>query len=92
VKVTTTGLLHYANSQYYISCGEGSSLPTGYYTSSCLTISPQLVPTSLGVGGSTEYYYISTTPGHTIALQGTPPLSNGGEIINTAGVSLLASC
>ena len=92
VTVTTSGLLHYTGGQYYISCGEGSSLPITYFTSSCVTISPSLVPAKLGVGASTEYYYLSATAGHTINLVGAAPLASGGEIITMAGVSLTVSC
>lgn len=92
VTVTTSGLLHYVGGQYYVSCGEGSSLPVTYFTSSCLTISPSLVPAKIGVGASTEYYYISATAGHTFNLVGAAPLANGGEIIAMAGISLTVSC
>jgi len=92
VQITTSGLLHYIGSQYYISCGEGSSLPTSYFTSSCLTISPSLIPAKIGVGASTEYYYLGVTAGHTITLQGSAPLANGGEIITMSGVSIVAAC
>jgi len=91
VTVTTSGLLHYLNSQYYVSCNEGSSLPITTLTSSCVTILPQNVPASIGVGASTEYYHISA-PGHTISLQGAPALTNGTEIITPAGISLSVSC
>jgi hypothetical protein len=92
VTVTTTGLLHLVNGQYYISCSEGSSLPTGNLKSSCLTISAQVEPATIGVGASTEYYYISSSSSSAIALNGAAALANGGEIIDMAGVSLSVSC
>ncbi len=91
VTVTTTGLLHYLDAAYYISCNEGSSLPTGTFTSSCLTISPQNIPATIGVGASTEYYHLSAS-GHTITLVGAPAPTNGTEIITPAGISLSISC
>jgi hypothetical protein len=91
VKVTTSGLLHYLNSQYYVSCNEGSSLPTTTLTSQCLTILPQNIPASIGNGAATEYYHISAS-GHTITLQGAPAPANGTEIITPAAISLSISC
>ena len=91
VTVTTSGLIHYLQSEYYISCNEGSNLPTNQYKASCLTISPENVPASIGVGASTEYYYISAS-GSAIALVGAPAPTNGTEIITPAGVSLQTSC
>ena len=92
VQVTSGGLLHYVGSQYYISCGEGSSLPTSFFSSSCLTITPHVQPATIGVGASTEYYYLASTNGSPVTLQGTAPLANGGEVINMNGVSLSVSC
>ena len=92
VHVTTTGLLHYVSSQYYISCSEGSSLPTSDLTSSCLTISSHVVPATIGVGASTEYYYLSTSGGQAISLQGAAAIANGGEIVDMAGVTLSVNC
>ena len=92
VTVTTTGLLHYVSDQYYVSCNEGSPLPTSGYSSACLSITPQTVPAKIGVGAATEYYYLSSSGGHPIRLQGASPMSNGDEIINTAGISLVTDC
>jgi len=92
VTVTTSGLLHYTGGQYFISCGEGSALPTSYFTSSCLSISPSTILAKIGAGASTEYYYLSAPAGHTINLVGATPMANGGEIIVMAGVSLTVSC
>ncbi len=91
VKVTTSGLIHYVKSQYYISCNEGSPLPTSGYKYSCLTISPQVILAPIGVGASTEYYYVSGGA-NGIAVQGAPQMANGTEIINPTNVSLQASC
>ena len=91
VLVKTTGLIHYFKSQYYITCTEGSSLPTSPLTYSCLTITPQSLLAPIGVGATTYYYYLSA-PGHTITLQGAPAPTNGTEIINPWAVSLLSSC
>jgi hypothetical protein len=91
VSVSTTGLVHFLNQQYYISCTEGSSLPSSTYKSSCLTITPQVVPSAIGVGASTNYYYLSAG-GHAITLTGAPPPTNGTEIITPAGISLSVSC
>jgi hypothetical protein len=90
-KITTTGMLHYQQSQYYISCSEGSSLPASQYTASCLTISPQTVPAKIGLGASTEYYYISAN-GKAITLNGAPTPTNATEIITPTAVSLSVSC
>jgi hypothetical protein len=91
VDLKTSGLIHFLNNEYYISCNEGSSLPTSQYKASCLTISPQTIPASIGVGASTEYYYISAN-GAAINLVGAPPPTNGTEIITPASVSLQTSC
>jgi len=90
-KITTTGLLHYVKSQYYISCSEGSSLPTSKYNASCLTISPHTIPAAIGLGASTEYYYISAN-GNAITLNGAPAPVNSTEYINTASISLSIAC
>ncbi len=92
LQVTTTGLLHYLKAQYYVTCNEGSSLPTSALTTSCLTVTPQVVPAPIGVGASTYYYYLSTSAGHTITLVGAPAPSNGTEIITPTTISLTVSC
>jgi len=90
-KITTTGLLHYVKSQYYISCNEGSPLPSSSYHASCLTISPRTIPAPIGVGASTEYYYISAN-GNAITLNGAPTPVNSTEYINPAAISLSIAC
>jgi hypothetical protein len=92
LSVTTTGLVHFLKQQYYISCTEGSSLPANAYKSSCLTISPLLVPAPIGTGASTDYYYLSSSSGHAITLVGAAALTNGTEIIPPAAISLSVSC
>ena len=89
--IKTTGLLHWVNSQYYISCNEGSNLPTGKYTVACLTISPKTIPAKIGVGASTEYYYISAN-GSPISLSGAPTPTNATEFIDPASISLTVAC
>jgi len=91
VQITTTGLLHYLKQQYYITCTEGSSLPSNVYTSACLTITPQVVLAGIGVGASTNYYYLSA-PANAIAVAGAPPLVNGSEIITPSAISLSVRC
>jgi hypothetical protein len=91
VQVTTSGLIHFLKGQYYVTCTEGSSLPTSPLTTSCLTISPQLVTAQIGAGAST-YYYNLNAPGHQVALQGAPNPTNGTEIVTPAGVSIVVSC
>ena len=91
VDITTTGLIHYLNAQFYISCNEGSSLPTNQYKAACVTISPRNIPATIGVGAATEYYYVSAN-GNAINLVGAPSPTNGTEIIDPAGVSLQTSC
>jgi hypothetical protein len=91
VLVKTTGLLHYLKSQYYITCTEGSPLPTSPLTYSCMTITPQSLLAPIGVGATTYYYYLSA-PGHSITLQGAPPPTNGTEIITPWAISLLVNC
>jgi hypothetical protein len=90
-KITTSGLLHYAKSQYYVSCNEGSPLPTSQYKASCLTISSKTVPAAIGNGASTEYYYISAN-GNAITLNGAPAPVNSTEYINPSAVSLSVTC
>jgi hypothetical protein len=90
-QIKTTGLLHYANSQYFISCSEGSSLPTGQYKASCLTISPHTKLAAIGLGASTEYYYV-TANGRAITLNGAPTPANSTEYVNTAAISLSIAC
>lgn len=91
VTITTSGLIHYVNSEFYISCNEGSSLPTSQYKAACVTISPETIPATIGVGASTEYYYVSAG-GNAINLVGAPSPTNGTEIINPAGISLQTPC
>lgn len=91
VVLKTTGLVHYLKSQYYVTCTEGSSLPTSSLTYSCLTITPQAVTAPIGIGATTYYYYL-TAPGHTITLQGAPLPTNGTEIITPSNISLLVNC
>ena len=91
LQITTSGLLHYLKGQYYISCTEGSSLPGSTYTTSCLTITPQIIPATIGVGASTDYYYISAA-GHPITLVGAPAPTNGTEIVTPGNISLTVSC
>jgi hypothetical protein len=90
-QVKTTGLLHYSGSQYFISCSEGSSLPTGQYKASCLTISPQTKTASIGLGASTEYYYISAN-GNAITLNGAPTPANNTEFVDPVALSLSVAC
>jgi hypothetical protein len=90
--VTTTGLVHFLKQQYYISCTEGSNLPTNAYKSSCLIITPLLVTAPIGTGASTDYYYLSSSSGSAITLVGAAPLTNGTEIIPPAAISLSVSC
>ena len=54
VQVKTTGLVHFLKQQYYVTCDEGSNLPTSTFTSSCLTITSQAVPSSIGFGARNE--------------------------------------
>jgi hypothetical protein len=89
--IKTTGLLHWVNSQYYISCNEGSNLPTSRYSASCLTITPKTIPASIGVGASTEYYYISSN-GSPISLSGATAPTNATEFINPANIFLTITC
>lgn len=91
VDITTSGLIHYLNSEYYISCNEGSKLPTSQYKEACVTIAPQTIPARIGVGAATEYYYVSAA-GNAINLVGAPPPTNGTEILNPVGVSLQTPC
>lgn len=91
VKVTTSGMIHYVKAQYYISCNEGSPLPTGEYKASCLTVTSQTFTSSVGSGASTQYYYLSGGA-NGISIQGAPAPANGTEIINPANVSLTATC
>ncbi len=90
-KITTSGLLHYLDSGYYVTCNEGSSLPTSSYKASCLTISPKTVPAAIGLGASTQYYYISSTGG-SITLQGAPTPVNATEFTNPSGITITVAC
>jgi len=90
-KITTSGLLHYVKSQYYVSCNEGSPLPSSQFSASCLKISPKTIPAAIGLGASTEYYYISAT-GNAITLNGAPAPVNSTEYINPGSISLSVSC
>lgn len=90
-QIKTTGLLHYAQSQYFISCSEGSSLPTSQYAASCLTISPKTVVPPIGLGASTEYYYLSAN-GNAITLNGAPTPVNSTEYVDPGAISLSVAC
>lgn len=89
--ITTTGLLHWVDSQYYISCNEGSNLPTSKYSASCLTVSPKTIPAGIGVGAATVYYYISSN-GSPISLSGASAPTNATEFINPANIFLTITC
>lgn len=91
VTVTTSGLIHYVGAQYYITCNEGSSLPASGITSSCLTITPKTILAPIGVGASTEYYYLSSS-GSSLTIHGVPAPTNDTEWITPAGLSLSTSC
>jgi hypothetical protein len=91
ISVTTTGMVHLLKGQYYVTCTEGSNLPSTTYKSSCLTITPKVVVAGIGVGASTNYYYLSAA-GQAITLACAAPLTNGTEIITPAGISLSVSC
>jgi hypothetical protein len=91
VVVTTTGLIHYVGTQYYISCNEGSALPSKVLSSSCLTISPKTILAPIGVGAATEYYYFSST-GSSVTINGAPAPTNNTEWITPAGLSLTTTC
>jgi hypothetical protein len=90
-QIKTTGLLHYTQSQYYISCSEGSSLPTSQFKASCLTISPKTIAAAIGLGASTEYYYISAN-GNAITLNGATAPVNSTEYVDPAAISLSVAC
>lgn len=91
VVVTTSGLIHYVGSEYYITCNEGSPLPSTGITSSCLTITPKTILAPIGVGASTEYYYLSSS-GSSLTIHGVPAPTNDTEWITPAGLSLSTSC
>ncbi len=91
VTVTTSGMLHYLNAGYYVSCSEGSSLPKEQFRTSCLTITPKTVLAAIGLGASTEYHYFSA-PGHSITLQGASAPVNATEFIEPSGLSLTVAC
>jgi hypothetical protein len=90
VMIKTTGLIHYVKSQFYITCTEGSSLPTTVLTFSCLTITPQSVTAPIGVGATTYYYYLSAHGA--VTLQGAPAPADGAEITTPSAVSILVTC
>ena len=91
VDVSTSGIIHYTGTQYYVSCNEGSDLPTSADSYSCLMVKPDLVTSPYPGAASTYYYYLSATAGK-ISLQGAA--ANSTEIITpaTASASFLVTC
>ncbi len=91
VRVTTSGLIHLVGGQYYVTCTEGSDLPTSSLTVSCLTITPHERLAQIGVGASTYYYYLSAGSS-TISLLGPPVPSNATEIVNSSQMTISVNC
>ena len=89
VDVSTSGIIHYTGTQYYVSCEEGAPLPTSADSYSCLTVKPDLVTSTYPGAASTYYYYLSTTTGK-ISLQGAS--ANSTEIITPASASFVITC
>jgi hypothetical protein len=89
VDITTSGLIHVSGTGYYLSCNEGSPLPTGSLSVSCLTVNPQQTAPPFPGAASTYYYYLTTKTG-TISLQGAA--ANATEITQPTSASFLVSC
>jgi hypothetical protein len=87
--VTTTGLIHRKGTQFYITCSEGATLPSGSVTVSCLTIGPQTSTTPYPGGSTTQDYYLSTH-GQVITLQGAP--ANATEVLQPTNAWLQVTC
>jgi hypothetical protein len=90
LSVTTSGLIHYSGSQYYISCNEGSTSPTASSTVSCLTITPQTPSSPYPLGSGMSVLYYLNANGHPVTLQGAP--ANATEITQPASVTIQVNC
>jgi hypothetical protein len=90
VQVVTSGILHESSSQYYISCAQGDTNPTGPTTVSCLSINPKIVTDTYPDAQSSVWYYLSA-PGHTFVVP--PPSTNSSEVLLTASeVTVSVNC
>lgn len=89
VSVTTSGLVHLQTGSYYISCNEGSSLPTASTSFSCLTITPKST-VSPYPGGQTTYVYYLAAPASSVSVQGNG--ANATEVLQPANVALSINC
>jgi hypothetical protein len=89
VDVTTSGLIHVSGSDIYLSCSEGSPLPTSSTSVSCLTVNPQLETPPYPGAASTYYYHLTTSTG-SITLQGAA--ANTTEVTPPSSVSILVTC
>jgi hypothetical protein len=87
--ITTSGIIHFSGTEYYLSCVEGSPLPTSSTSVSCLTVSPQIETATYPGAASTYFYYLSAKTG-TITLQGAA--ANATEIISPSSASILVTC
>lgn len=89
VELTTSGLIHVKSASYYISCNEGTTLPTSPTTVSCLTITPQST-VSPYPGGQTTYVYYLNAPANSISIQGAA--ANSTEIIQPTNATISVNC
>ena len=89
VKVVTTGIIHFSGSQYYITCGEGGTLPTTPLSVSCLTVTPKLVTNTYPAGQAARWYYLSA-PGHEIVAP--PPSTNSSVVLQPTDATIQVSC
>jgi hypothetical protein len=89
VKIETSGIIHVAASQYYVTCAEGDDNPTTSTSVSCLMINPHTETYAYPDSGTETWYYLSA-PGHTIT---TPPLSaNSTEVLQPTTATITVAC
>jgi len=87
--ITTTGIIHVSGTGYFLSCSEGSPLPSSSTSVSCLTVNPE-IETPIYPGAANTYYYYLTTKTGTISLQGAA--ANATEIIPPTSAWVLVTC
>ncbi len=89
VKIDTSGIIHVAGSQYYVTCAEGDANPTTSTSVSCLTINPHTETYTYPDSGTETWYYLSA-PGHTITI---PPVSvNSTEVLQPTTSTITVTC
>lgn len=89
VDISTTGLIHYTGSQYYITCAEGAAEPTTSGSLSCLSITPKTITSPYPSAAPAFWYYLSARGG-SITIQGAP--SNSTVLTQPNSAIVVVTC